>query len=142
MCSTSKTILATKRPASVNMSLAVIKPLNLDGGQCSWCGKYGHKRPVCPLLNASRTVKEIRVYLCTVIKCSLMISRSLGCCRAESGLLHAPNPPKQQSSHYISIFSTQARSFCIIYKQYKHCILLKNDGQSFANSHLQLKSGT
>ncbi|KAG2203237.1 hypothetical protein INT46_000427 [Mucor plumbeus] len=27
-----------------------IKPLNLQGGQCSWCGKYGHKRPTCPLL--------------------------------------------------------------------------------------------
>ncbi|KAI8365359.1 uncharacterized protein BYT42DRAFT_589643 [Radiomyces spectabilis] len=34
---------------SVNMSFA-IKPLNLQGGQCSWCGKYGHKRPSCPLL--------------------------------------------------------------------------------------------
>ncbi|KAF1798223.1 hypothetical protein FB192DRAFT_1398315 [Mucor lusitanicus] len=27
-----------------------IKPLNLQGGQCTWCGKYGHKRPSCPLL--------------------------------------------------------------------------------------------
>ncbi|KAI8062020.1 hypothetical protein BDF21DRAFT_369401 [Thamnidium elegans] len=32
----------------INMSF--IKPLNLQGGQCSWCGKYGHKRPTCPLL--------------------------------------------------------------------------------------------
>ncbi|KAI8356723.1 hypothetical protein EDC96DRAFT_576683 [Choanephora cucurbitarum] len=27
-----------------------IKPLNLQGGQCTWCGKYGHKKKVCPLL--------------------------------------------------------------------------------------------
>ncbi|KAI7870334.1 hypothetical protein BDF14DRAFT_1879311 [Spinellus fusiger] len=27
-----------------------IKPLNLQGGQCTWCGKYGHKRMSCPLL--------------------------------------------------------------------------------------------
>ncbi|KAI8078038.1 uncharacterized protein B0P05DRAFT_543875 [Gilbertella persicaria] len=32
-----------------NMSFA-IKPLNLQGGQCTWCGKYGHKRLACPLL--------------------------------------------------------------------------------------------
>ncbi|KAI7900732.1 uncharacterized protein BX663DRAFT_516317 [Cokeromyces recurvatus] len=33
----------------VNMAYA-IKPLNLQGGQCTWCGKYGHKRISCPLL--------------------------------------------------------------------------------------------
>ncbi|KAI9351921.1 hypothetical protein BD770DRAFT_474553 [Pilaira anomala] len=33
----------------INMSYDV-KPLNLQGGQCTWCGKYGHKRLKCPLL--------------------------------------------------------------------------------------------
>ncbi|KAI8967071.1 hypothetical protein BDF20DRAFT_917875 [Mycotypha africana] len=27
-----------------------IKPLNLQGGQCTWCGKYGHKKIACPYL--------------------------------------------------------------------------------------------
>ncbi|KAG2191357.1 hypothetical protein INT46_008949 [Mucor plumbeus] len=28
----------------------VIKPLNLEGGQCTWCGKYGHSTMICPYL--------------------------------------------------------------------------------------------
>ncbi|KAI9338025.1 hypothetical protein BD770DRAFT_448425 [Pilaira anomala] len=31
-------------------SSQIVKPLNLDGGQCAWCGKYGHQRISCPLL--------------------------------------------------------------------------------------------
>ncbi|KAL1927916.1 hypothetical protein VTP01DRAFT_3321 [Rhizomucor pusillus] len=27
-----------------------IKPINTTGGQCSWCGKYGHHRGSCPFL--------------------------------------------------------------------------------------------
>ncbi|KAI8581355.1 hypothetical protein K450DRAFT_232649 [Umbelopsis ramanniana AG] len=27
-----------------------VKDINLSGGQCSWCGKYGHLRGHCPLL--------------------------------------------------------------------------------------------
>ncbi|KAI7861105.1 hypothetical protein BDC45DRAFT_13479 [Circinella umbellata] len=27
-----------------------IADVNLDGGQCTWCGIYGHKPPTCPLL--------------------------------------------------------------------------------------------
>ncbi|KAI8355563.1 hypothetical protein BD560DRAFT_407190, partial [Blakeslea trispora] len=43
---------ATKLKPSQATALAnvAIKPLNLQGGQCTWCGKYGHKRKVCPLL--------------------------------------------------------------------------------------------
>lgn len=64
------------KPQNVNQSY-VVKPVNLSGGQCSWCkllffiwartgidsnfdalliiyiiigGKYGHKRAGCPLL--------------------------------------------------------------------------------------------
>ncbi|KAG2186641.1 hypothetical protein INT44_002865 [Umbelopsis vinacea] len=37
------------KPQNVNGSY-IVKPVNLSGGQCSWCGKYGHKRPTCPLL--------------------------------------------------------------------------------------------
>ncbi|KAI7882842.1 hypothetical protein K492DRAFT_193152 [Lichtheimia hyalospora FSU 10163] len=25
-------------------------PINTTGGQCSWCGKYGHQRVGCPYL--------------------------------------------------------------------------------------------
>ncbi|KAL7310045.1 hypothetical protein PS15m_010852 [Mucor circinelloides] len=35
---------STKRDA------VVIKPLNLEGGQCTWCGKYGHSTMICPYL--------------------------------------------------------------------------------------------
>ncbi|KAJ8662731.1 hypothetical protein O0I10_001695 [Lichtheimia ornata] len=28
-------------------------PINTTGGQCSWCGKYGHQRGVCPYLKSS-----------------------------------------------------------------------------------------
>ncbi|KAI9487060.1 MAG: hypothetical protein EXX96DRAFT_551690 [Benjaminiella poitrasii] len=38
-----------KTRQQTNMAYA-IKPLNLQGGQCTWCGKYGHKRGSCPLL--------------------------------------------------------------------------------------------
>ncbi|KAI9299410.1 hypothetical protein BJ944DRAFT_52342, partial [Cunninghamella echinulata] len=34
----------------VNQSYVSPKPLDLRGGQCSWCGKYGHKRIRCPFL--------------------------------------------------------------------------------------------
>ncbi|KAI7851814.1 hypothetical protein BDC45DRAFT_515105 [Circinella umbellata] len=27
-----------------------IAPVNLTGHQCSWCGKFGHKRVYCPYL--------------------------------------------------------------------------------------------
>ncbi|KAI7856303.1 hypothetical protein BDC45DRAFT_503602, partial [Circinella umbellata] len=27
-----------------------IRDIDLRGGQCSWCGKYGHRRPACPFL--------------------------------------------------------------------------------------------
>ncbi|KAI8636959.1 hypothetical protein BD408DRAFT_448020 [Parasitella parasitica] len=32
-----------------NVTLTV-KPLNLDGGQCTWCGKYGHSPKQCAFL--------------------------------------------------------------------------------------------
>ncbi|CAO3654006.1 unnamed protein product [Mucor hiemalis] len=41
---------ATTTTTTSTLSSNEIKPLNLQGGQCTWCGKYGHKRPVCPLL--------------------------------------------------------------------------------------------
>ncbi|ORE07779.1 hypothetical protein BCV72DRAFT_226062 [Rhizopus microsporus var. microsporus] len=45
------TIYSTARKRIATTSMAFdIKPLNLQGGQCTWCGKYGHKRPICPLL--------------------------------------------------------------------------------------------
>ncbi|RCH90815.1 hypothetical protein CU097_003006 [Rhizopus azygosporus] len=45
------TIYSSTRRRIVTTSMAFdIKPLNLQGGQCSWCGKYGHKRHICPLL--------------------------------------------------------------------------------------------
>ncbi|KAI9276279.1 hypothetical protein BY458DRAFT_433868 [Sporodiniella umbellata] len=49
MCEKSKVRPIHGLLVSYNTPFA-IKPLNLDGGQCSWCGKYGHKRLVCPLL--------------------------------------------------------------------------------------------
>ncbi|KAF1801966.1 hypothetical protein FB192DRAFT_1375640, partial [Mucor lusitanicus] len=31
-------------------AVVVVKPLNLEGGQCTWCGKYGHSTMICPYL--------------------------------------------------------------------------------------------
>ncbi|KAI8142308.1 hypothetical protein BJV82DRAFT_616260, partial [Fennellomyces sp. T-0311] len=36
-------------PGTLN-GTAGIPPVNLTGDQCTWCGKYGHKRKLCPYL--------------------------------------------------------------------------------------------
>ncbi|KAI9359428.1 hypothetical protein BD770DRAFT_386036 [Pilaira anomala] len=38
-------VIALETPVDSN-----IKPVDLSYGQCTWCGKYGHKRIGCPLL--------------------------------------------------------------------------------------------
>ncbi|CAO3656456.1 unnamed protein product [Mucor fragilis] len=35
---------------SIKRDAVVVKPLNLEGGQCTWCGKYGHSTMICPYL--------------------------------------------------------------------------------------------
>ncbi|EIE87673.1 hypothetical protein RO3G_12384 [Rhizopus delemar RA 99-880] len=49
MCDQSKGVTVLYRPTTVSVPFP-IKPLNLEGGQCSWCGKYGHQNLACPLL--------------------------------------------------------------------------------------------
>ncbi|KAI9254706.1 hypothetical protein EDC94DRAFT_618180, partial [Helicostylum pulchrum] len=36
--------------SSVSLLDSNIKPIDLSHGQCTWCGKYGHSRRVCPFL--------------------------------------------------------------------------------------------
>ncbi|KAI9260360.1 hypothetical protein EDC94DRAFT_610919, partial [Helicostylum pulchrum] len=50
---TTKTVVRIPSITSLNEndgSSHIVKPLNLEGGQCIWCGKYGHQRRACPLL--------------------------------------------------------------------------------------------
>ncbi|OAD80465.1 CCHC-type zinc finger transcription factor [Phycomyces blakesleeanus NRRL 1555(-)] len=42
--------LPTPAPSPSLGTTFYIKPLNLQGGQCTWCGKYGHKRRGCSFL--------------------------------------------------------------------------------------------
>ncbi|KAI8090621.1 hypothetical protein BDF21DRAFT_491009 [Thamnidium elegans] len=30
--------------------LVYIKGIDTSGGQCTWCGRYGHNKSYCPLL--------------------------------------------------------------------------------------------
>ncbi|OAD72981.1 hypothetical protein PHYBLDRAFT_146295 [Phycomyces blakesleeanus NRRL 1555(-)] len=48
MCNSSSHAVSLP-PKNINPAID-IPPLDMTGGQCTWCGKYGHKNPGCPLL--------------------------------------------------------------------------------------------
>ncbi|ORY92073.1 hypothetical protein BCR43DRAFT_497743, partial [Syncephalastrum racemosum] len=42
--------VATASATPVTQHRPLVPPVNVSGGQCSWCGKYGHQRGSCPFL--------------------------------------------------------------------------------------------
>ncbi|ORZ10536.1 hypothetical protein BCR42DRAFT_422587 [Absidia repens] len=39
-----------KNQSNIGRNYYGIPGINTSGGQCSWCGKYGHKPSYCPYL--------------------------------------------------------------------------------------------